>query len=54
MNDVLGRPVPIVFAACQMVQQLSNGAFNLLGIFDKLTLFRLPDGSVADTVQFLW
>jgi hypothetical protein len=50
MQDVLGKPVPIVFAVCQGWQELRNGTFNLLGMFDKMMLRRLPDGSLPNRV----
>lgn len=50
MQALLDKPVPVIFAVCQGVQQLVNGAFNLLGIFDKMSVFRLPDGTAPDAV----
>lgn len=44
------QPVPVVFAICQGVQQLASRAINLLGIFDRLTVYRLPDGTAPDAV----
>lgn len=51
MEGFLARPVPIVFAVCQGVQQLANGGINLLGIFDRMTVHQLPDGTLPDTVS---
>ncbi|HTE85312.1 MAG TPA: hypothetical protein VK821_11310 [Dehalococcoidia bacterium] len=47
----LNQPVPILFAVCQGIQQLAGGALNLLGIFDRLTLYRMPDGTAPDAVN---
>jgi hypothetical protein len=55
LKDYLDKPLPIIFAVCQGVQQLTNGAFNLLGVFDKITVYKLPDGTRPDafTVQIV-
>lgn len=50
MTNPLTLPVPVIFAVCQGVQQLANGAFNLLGIYDRITVYQLPDGTTPDTV----
>lgn len=47
----LNQPVPILFAVCQGIQQLANGSLNLLGIFDRMMLYRMPDGSAPDAVN---
>ncbi len=51
MERFLSQPVPILFAVCQGVQQLANGAINLLGIFDRLVVYRLPDGTLPEVVN---
>jgi hypothetical protein len=33
MQGFLTKPYPIIFAFCQSVQQLADGAINLLGFF---------------------
>lgn len=39
MNEAfLTQPVPIVFAVVQGYQRLDDGTFNLLGIFDRMTI----------------
>lgn len=50
-ESFLNQPVPIIFAICQGIQQLANGALNLLGIFDRMTLYRMPDGTAPDAVN---
>ena len=50
MQELLDKPVPIIFAVCEGVQQLANRTFNLLGIFDRLIIYKLPDGTIADNV----
>ena len=44
------QPVPFIFAVCQGVQELANRTFNLLGIFDRLIVFELPDGTKPSAV----
>lgn len=51
MQELLNAPVPIVFAACQLVQRLDTGALNVLGIFDTFTIGRLADGSLPDLIS---
>lgn len=51
MQELLSQPVPIIFTCCQGWQQLATGGFNLLGIFDRLTVGRLPDGRSPDAVN---
>lgn len=50
MNELLSQPNPIIFTVCQGVQQLTNGAFNLLGVYDKMLVSQLPDGTLPDSV----
>lgn len=50
MQGFLTQPVPVIFAVCQGVQQLADGAFNLLGIFDRMIVFTLPDGTKPDRI----
>ena len=47
----LHLPVPIVFTACQGVQQITGGSFNILSIYDRLTIAVLPDGTPPETVR---
>ncbi len=50
MEGFLTRPVPIVFTVCKGVQQIVDGTFNVLSVFDRVNLYRMPDGTVPETV----
>ena len=50
MQEVLDKPVPIVFAVVQGIQQLVDRTLNLLSIYDKLIAHKLPDGTLPDSV----
>lgn len=48
--DPLSLPVPVIFAFAQAAQPLASGALNIIGIFDKMTLYRGPDGETPESV----
>lgn len=50
MQGFLTQPVPIVFTVCKGVQQITDGTFNVLSVFDRVNLYRMPDGSTPQTV----
>ena len=50
-DSPLNLPVPIVFTVCQGIQQVVGGTFNVLSIFDRLTLPMLPDGTPPQSVR---
>jgi hypothetical protein len=50
MQGFLTQPVPIVFTVCKGVQQITDGTFNILSVFDRLSLYRMPDGSTPPVV----
>lgn len=47
----LTLPVPIIFTVAMGFQQLANGAINVLGIYDRLTVGRLPTGETPEAVS---
>ena len=49
-ESFMNLPVPIVFTVCRAVQQLTDGTFNILSIYDRLNFYVLPDGTRPDTV----
>lgn len=51
MQGFLTKPFPIIFAFCQAIQQLADGAINLLGIYSGLTVWIMPDGTRADVIN---
>jgi hypothetical protein len=49
-ESFMNLPVPIVFTVCRAVQQVTDGTFNILSVYDRLNVYVMPDGTRADTV----